>query len=215
MDFRRDQQKTLTSLYEQPGLAWDLIHPPDIRPHYLSIVACLPKDISQRLILDAVGWVNNWAKNSYYIQRSSSLHLTFAEILSTPPSLRVAIQKLKEYIAANSPKVICIKLTSAKIGASGINCHVESADQHTTKFVADLKNHFSEFTIKNVEDRSISLIRYLFRDGQHSKKVIGNALNELKDARAKYDILLEFRELNLVRLDKVAQYFELLHTFPL
>ncbi len=215
MEFRNGEEQTLKRLYEQPGLARDLSNPPDMRPHYLSIVGHLPKDISQRLILDTVGWVSSWAKNIYYIQRPSSLHLTFVEITEPPSSLRGEIEKLKQYILTNSPRKICVKLTSAKIGASGINCHVESTNQHTEQFIANLKKQFPEFTIKDIKERSISLLRYLFNDAR-SKNMIRDYLTELKaNGQAEYELPLDFQELILVRIDKVAQYFELLHTFPL
>jgi hypothetical protein len=68
-----------------------------------------------------------------------------------------------------------------------------------------------------LDRRSISLVRYLVpnRNNQAVMDSLTASLVALKNVKADYTQEVRVNELLLVRLDKVADYFEVLHTFKL
>ena len=214
MNYRKSRPATLCGLYEQEDLTRELALPPDMRTHYLSIVVLLPLEICRNMTIDALDWVNRWNPMCYYVQRTDSMHLTLAEIRSisdSKTSLRDIIQRVDDYLATSSPGSIQIKLTEAMIGSSGINCHVEPVDK-TKDWLEKFGRKFPELTVKPLNNRSISLVRYIFPEPSF-KEVFRYYLARLEPVNATYNQLITLDKLFLVRLDKVAQYFQALHQF--
>ncbi|MGA1870257.1 MAG: hypothetical protein ACMUJM_17095 [bacterium] len=217
MKYRKNKQEILAGLFEQKDLRKELALPPDIRLHYLSIVVLLPLGISRNLTMDALDWVKSWNHGCYYIQRTDSMHLTLAEIGSISGSqtpLQDIIRRTDNYLATNTPRKIHLKLTEAKIGSSGINCHIEPAHDEIEDWLEHFGREFPELKIKPLTNRSISLVRYLIPK-PNFKDDIRDSLARLEPVDATYNQPIKLNELLLVRLDKVAQYFQALHQFKL
>lgn len=214
MEYRKDKKEILSKLYVQPGLEDALALPPDLRPHYLSLVLRLPIEDSRKLIRKAIDWTNNWSHHSYYVQRHDTLHITLVDIGTTcsfQSSLQELVEKLKQFLENSKPPSISVTLKEAKIGSSGINCELISEDE-LDDWIANMGKAISVGKVKKLKDRSISLVRYRTQ-GDHEWDLIRNFFANLESVDASFDDDVSFNELSLVRLDKVAQYFDVLHTF--
>ncbi|MBW7990802.1 MAG: hypothetical protein FVQ84_12415 [Planctomycetes bacterium] len=214
MDYRKGKEQTLKELYVQPGLGDALTLPADLRPQYLSLVLRIPIDHSQKLIRKAIDWTNDLSHHSFYIQRHDTLHITLVDIgraWSFQSSLQEFFDKLNQFLKKSNPPQINITLEKAKIGSSGINCEL-LYDEKLDDWISSLGKSLSVGVVKKLKARSISLIRYRTQSDK-DWYLIRQHLATLESVDADFDEKVSFDELSLVRLDKVAQYFDVLHTF--
>ena len=216
MEYRKGKEQTLKELYVQPGLEDALILPADLRPHYLSLVLRIADDHSQKLIRRSIDWINDLSYHSFYIQRHDTLHITLVDIgkvWSFQSSLQVICDRLTQFLKESDLQKIKVMLDQAKIGSSGINCEL-AYDDKLDSWISSLGESLSVGTVKKLKARSISLIRYRAQSDKDWRS-IRQHLTILESVDAKFDAEVSFNELSLVRLDKVAQYFDVLHTFKL
>ncbi len=206
----------LNSLYEQKGLGESLRLPPDIRTHYASIVVRLPEDPRRQLASDAIDWTRGWDQRLYYIQRADTLHLTLVDL---GPLNRVArplsevVEKVTEVIKTTVKRRPSFKLVEPEIGRSGINCRIE-ANVELEQLVSAFYKKLGLEEEKKLSTRSISLVRYLL-PGPEDRERLKELLQELaKKAVEPYGEQVSVKEIQLARLDKVAEYFQVLHQFP-
>lgn len=216
MKYRRPAKEILNNLYEQKGLGESLRLPPDIRTHYASIVVRLPEDPRRQLASDAIDWTRGWDQRLYYIQRADTLHLTLVDL---GPLNRVA-KPLSEVVEKVTEVINTVKrrpsfeLVEPEIARSGINCRIE-ANAELEWLVSALYEKLG-LEEKKLSDRSISLVRYLLPEPEDKSK---ERLKELLQELAKKEVKscnekVSVKEIQLVRLDKVAEYFQVLHQFP-
>ena len=215
MEYRKDKEVILNNLYEQPGLSRLLGMPSDKRQHFLSIVLRLPKDKREQLSRDAIDWTNGWEDQIYYIQRTDSIHLTFVEIgpiNNFPMFLKDIVIAIKDYLQKVEKNNLLI-LTEPKIGRSGINCEFEVGSPHLNILVEQLHKKIN-VEHKDLRKQSISLVRYLIPEPSF-KLLLEKGLSKIEKLNVIYNQKVNVEELHLVRIDKVADYFQTLNTFTL
>lgn len=217
MNYRKNnKKKILANLYEQADLREMVKIPSDIRPHYLSIIVHLPVQLREKLMIDAIDWINGWYNGIYHIQRNDSIHLTLVDIgriNNFKGPIEKIIKGIEDKLEKNKTKDLSFKLIKPEIGSSGINIKIEPTSD-LKKLTNDLYIFIDENNIKTLEKRSISLIRYLIPEESY-KILIKESLSKLENLEIFYNQQVYIDELKLVRLDKVAEYFQILHVFKL
>jgi len=225
MKLRKGENETFKKLYEQEGLCNLLKVPRSRRPTYISFVVRIPSPLKEKLILDALDCVNGCDAELFYVQKSESLHLTYADI-GPANSLKIPLNEIvhetRQYISKISGKDFRLEVTELSIGSSGINCEVRPISSEVEEFIIQLQKIAHVKELKGLKGRSISLVRYLIPNPA-CRLLIREKLLEV--ARVNYDYssskeiyperFFEFSgaEFHLVRLDKVADFFDILCTF--
>lgn len=215
------EKDTLSKIREQSGLSDLLQMPADESPHYLSIVIRLPSTCGERLRASALDMTRGWDPETYHVQRADTLHITVADIAEVGAdhkSIPDIVDGLESYFPQYDKKNLSIDFYEPVIGASGINYALETRSAHLVVLMGKVQDICEVKEHKEFEERSISVVRYRIPDPERTTEYqnrIREQLQGILDSDFRRHNGMGITELQLVELDKVADYFDVLHTFKL
>ncbi len=209
MEYKKhDKDAILSDLYSQDSIEKELLLPPDVRTHYVSLVIQPPKRLRQCISIDALHWIDGWDSNTYYIQLPDTFHVTlmgFGGIGKLGRYVGDILTSLNKQVHEMREENLVFE--RAEIGRSGINVSVTAETTAWLKALGDACG---------VEAKvgSLSVIRY--RNDEAKRDTLVEQLEELSES-SDYSYQARFAikemELSLVRLDKMAYYFTPLSRF--
>jgi len=204
-----------TYLYEQENIRQELCKCPENRTHFLSLVCKLPKNSQDILKEFSEKCTEKWDKRTYYSQNKETYHLTIVGFGSDPskiPPVDQLIENINSVLKRYNNQDIYFYLTEPLLAKSGVNYMIEPSEE-MVNMSSELQEH-SNYKKTKLTNRNISLIRYLIPEDSF-KLMIKNQMIGIKDLIMDYKEKILVKELLLVRLDKVADYFETIHTFSI
>jgi len=214
------EEDTLNKIYEQSGLSDLLQMPADKRPHYLSLVIRLPSTSGARLHATALDMTRGWDPETFHVQRADTLHITVADIGKINEGHKPIVDivdNLESYFPKYNERDLSLDFYEPVIGASGINYALETRSGHLLGLMVE-SQRICGVKEKRFEERSISVVRYRIPDPKRTAEYqdrIRKQLQGILDSNFRRHNGMRVTELQLVELDKVADYFEVLHTFEL
>ena len=214
------EKDTLSKIYEQSGLSDLLKMPAEKRPHYLSLVIRLPSACGERLHATALDMTRGWDRETYRVQRADTLHITVADIGEIDGDHKLEkdiIASLEAHFPIYDKRNLSLSFYEPVIGASGINYALETNSAHLVVLMGKAQV-ICGVKEKPFEKRSISVVRYLIPDPEHTAEYQGKIREQLMgifDSNFRRHNGMGITELQLVELGKVADHFDVLHTFKL
>ena len=214
MEYLFGKKMTLDGIFEQKNIRQELSKDPKDRTHYLSLVCKIPENSQGKIHTFSEKCVSEWDKDTYFVQKEKTQHLTivdfgpYSEVGDHIEQLKTNIDEtLKEY---NSQDIF-FWLTEPIIAQSGINYGIKASN-----VLNDISNKLqvlTEFDKRELKTRSVSLMRYLIPN-ESFKSTIRDQLIGIENLIMDYKEKIPVKEFLLVRLDKVADHFEIIQTFP-
>lgn len=210
-------ERDFSNLSEQEGLSKFLSIPDDKREHFISLVVEIPVSLKEILAINTIRIVQQKPMDIFFIQKFENLHITIADLgkinnlCSSLDKITSDVQTyLREFRAPNN--LYEIKLSEAIIARTGINIELISSD-HMCELVDQIQKIARVDQMKSINSRSISLVRYLTQN--KNAELLKKSLIELQKLDVKFFKKFKVNEICLVRLDKVASYFQRLSKFEL